>query len=104
MPIPSSKLISVVLFSILLVACAPVGQSPAPAPKTDAKPVVQPAASSAAGDAAKSSGLAAIVDAANKEGMVVWADNGKAETIVELNKHFNQFFGTSITVEQVPLA
>jgi iron(III) transport system substrate-binding protein len=45
-----------------------------------------------------------LVAAANQEGSVIWADNGKAEIIVELGKAFNAHFGTNIVVEQAPLA
>ena len=52
----------------------------------------------------KSDPLQAIVAAANQERTVIWADNGKAELIVELGKAFNAHFGTNIVVEQSPLA
>jgi iron(III) transport system substrate-binding protein len=52
----------------------------------------------------KGGSLQAIIAAANQEGMVNWADNGKAELIVELGKAFNAHFGTNIVVQQAPLA
>lgn len=50
-----------------------------------------------------SSALQQMIDAAQQEGAVVWADNGAPERITALQDAFNEHFGLDITVEQVPL-
>jgi iron(III) transport system substrate-binding protein len=48
--------------------------------------------------------LASIVEGAQKEGKVVYADNEAPELVPQLAKRFNEIFGTNLEVEHFPLA
>jgi ABC-type Fe3+ transport system substrate-binding protein len=88
------------ILAALLAACAPAAPAPATAPPKSA--ATTPAAATA--PAAKpSAGLQRLIEGANKEGKVAFADTGKPEIVAELNKRFNQRFGVNVTVELLPL-
>jgi iron(III) transport system substrate-binding protein len=80
-----------------------VGASLAAACAPAAGPTAGAASQPASGGPARSPALQALIDAANREGQVSYADTNAPEVLAELAKRFNERFGTNIDVELVPL-
>jgi iron(III) transport system substrate-binding protein len=85
------------LFLCLVAASVGAGCAPAAGPTPGA------ASNPAGGGPARSPALQALIDAANREGQVNYADTGAPEILAEQAKRFNERFGTNIAVELVPL-